>query len=101
MGVRSFGAVGENPKGHHPTCGPMATQLSRASLIFSEIIPRLSSAVSYAVVLLSGWRWRESFPQIHQRLVDHGLAQRLHIGPPGAEHSLGHANKYQIVRGID
>ena len=49
----------------------------------------------------SGSGFRGSFPRIYQRLIDDGLAQRLHIGLPTAEHSLVHANKKQIIRGID
>src|SRR6266852_1993765 len=44
---------------------------------------------------------KTSHPRLQERLINGGLAQRLHIGPPGAKHTLGHANKNQVVRGID
>jgi len=41
-----------------------------------------------------------SHPRLQQRLVDRWAAHGLHVGHPGAYHSLGHADKNKIVGGI-
>src|SRR6266850_3032086 len=69
--------------------------------------PLLHVAADFSPPCLSRPNRREtraaktSHPRLQERLIDEGLAQRLHIGPPGAKHTLSHANKNQVVSRID
>ncbi len=72
-----------NPKRHHPACGSPATQVSRGPLIFCEIIPRLSSALSLSG-LSPEFILRNSPPSVVGSFALHALLKSVsHSGHGG------------------